>query len=105
MSLYPDLREPRFNLRQVTKELLLLEDHLADRRKLCAECIAKHALKAEAFVDEAKALDTSGEWADELATASEAIDQIQNALKAGHAPPHVAAIVRALRKRIQPQVW
>jgi hypothetical protein len=47
-----DLHNPRYNLRSLVKELLLLEDHLACQEKQCRECILKHALKAEGLAEE-----------------------------------------------------
>jgi hypothetical protein len=51
-----DMHDPRFNVRQLVKELLLLEDHLSTPERQCKECIVKHALKSEAWVDEALTL-------------------------------------------------
>ena len=55
-----DLTHPRFNLREVTKHLVLLEDHCAHPYKHCPDCIRKHLLTIEAFAEEAVSLDTLG---------------------------------------------
>ena len=54
------LLHPRFNLREVAKQLLLLEDHLAHPYKHCPDCIRKHLMTAESLAEEATALDKVG---------------------------------------------
>jgi hypothetical protein len=50
------LMDPRFNLREVAKQLLLLEDHLAQPQRRCNDCIRKHFAMAEALCEEALTL-------------------------------------------------
>lgn len=59
-SLYPVL-DPRFNLREVAKHMILLEDHLFQTKRRCDDCINKHRLTLEAFLEEALTLDKTGE--------------------------------------------
>jgi len=59
-DLYPVL-DPRFNLREVAKHMILLEDHLFQTKRRCDDCINKHRLTLEAFLEEALTLDKSGE--------------------------------------------
>jgi len=54
------LMQPQFNLREVAKQMLLLEDHLQHPYKHCPDCIRKHLMTIEAFSEEAVALDTVG---------------------------------------------
>jgi hypothetical protein len=58
-SLFP-LMDPKFNLREVTKQLILLEDHLNHVKKRCDDCIKKHGLFIEGLMEEAIALDKNG---------------------------------------------
>lgn len=58
-SLFPVL-DPNFNLREVAKQLLLLEDHLFHEGKRCQDCIRKHMLTIEALLEEAITLDKGG---------------------------------------------
>ncbi len=58
------LLHPRFNLREVAKQLLLLEDHLQHPYKHCPDCIRKHLMTAEAFAEEATTLDKVGIYRD-----------------------------------------
>ena len=57
-----DLASAKFNLREVAKQLILLEDHLVTPGKNCQDCIRKHRLAAEAFAEEALSLDGAGEY-------------------------------------------
>lgn len=60
-NLYPIL-DPRFNLRESAKHLILLEDHLFHEGKRCRDCILKHLLTIEGFLEEAITLDKKGEY-------------------------------------------
>ena len=54
------LHDPEFNLREIAKQMLLLEEHLFHPHKLCPDCVRKHLLTIEALADEMAALiDTS----------------------------------------------
>jgi len=57
-KLLPILDE-RFNVREVIKNILLLEDHLLDKRRRCSDCCKKHLLLIEAFLEEAITLSKS----------------------------------------------
>lgn len=54
--------DPRFNLREAAKQLILLEDHLFHPERRCDDCINKHRLTLEAFLEEAITLDKTGEY-------------------------------------------
>lgn len=47
----PVLR-PAFNMREIVKQLILLEDHMFHAKKRCPDCIKKHALTIEALAEE-----------------------------------------------------
>lgn len=49
--------EPAFNLREIAKQMLLLEAHLAVPRQRCADCIRKHYATIEALAEEGASLD------------------------------------------------
>jgi hypothetical protein len=55
-KLYPVL-DPRFNMREVSKQCLLLEDHLNNDRKRCFDCIRKHFLIVDGLLEEAISLE------------------------------------------------
>jgi hypothetical protein len=60
MHLLPIL-EPKYNMREITKNMLLLEDHLFQRNKRCNQCIKKHFLTVEALAEEMITLDKNQE--------------------------------------------
>lgn len=54
--------DPLHNLREIAKQLLLLENHLCNPARRCGDCIAKHLLTMEAFAEEAAELDKGGRF-------------------------------------------
>ena len=46
-----------YNIKEIVKNSLLLEDHLNQKRKRCQDCISKHLLLLEAYADELVSLD------------------------------------------------
>ena len=54
--------DPLFNLREACKNMLALEDHLHDARHRCIQCIKKHFMIVELFLDEALGLDRYGKY-------------------------------------------
>lgn len=55
-SLLP-VMNPLFNMREICKQSILLEDHLFQKEKRCHDCICKHFLTIEALAEEAITLD------------------------------------------------
>jgi hypothetical protein len=63
------LFNPKYNLREMCKEAVLLEDHLSHSEKRCDDCITKHFLKLEGLAEEAITLDDKGvlpHWFDSI---------------------------------------
>ena len=58
--------DPKFNLREVAKNCILLEDHLFHYGKRCSDCIKKHSLMIEGFLEEGLTLDKNREHTDEF---------------------------------------
>lgn len=57
---HPDLLpvlDCRFNLREICKQCILLEDHLSHDQKRCVDCCIKHFLALEGLCEEAVTLD------------------------------------------------
>ena len=52
-----NIMDPRFNLREAAKNCILLEDHLTHSGKQCSDCIKKHILMIEGFLEEGLTLD------------------------------------------------
>jgi hypothetical protein len=99
------LQDPLFNLREVCKQLLLLEDHLFHKEKQCPDCIRKHLLMIEALADEAVALDPIGLYVQTGCINSEMARTWAEQLCDGRDPTNVADQVRAWRKRMTPMVF
>jgi hypothetical protein len=55
-NLHPIL-DPKFNMRETAKQCLLLEDHLNNIKKRCFDCIRKHFLIIDGFLEEAVSLE------------------------------------------------
>lgn len=99
------LTHPAFNLREIVKQMVLLEDHLLHPYKLCADCVRKHLLTIEAFAEEAVTLDQPNGFFTEPGEgiADRARHWIENFLD-GRPPAELAQEVRALRKTLSPMV-
>jgi len=95
-----DVFDPRHNLREMAKEFLLLEDHLAQPAKHCPDCIRKHLLKAEALAEEAVQLDRDGSMRARLVPLPGQIRNIQRAFLADTDRNKLQQEVRVLRKQL-----
>lgn len=54
--------DPLFNMREICKQCVLIEDHLNNKDKFCLDCLTKHSLMIEALSEEAVGLDTEGKY-------------------------------------------
>ena len=54
--------DPLFNMREVCKQCILLEDHLFQTKKRCLDCQLKHMLSIEALTEEAITLDKENKF-------------------------------------------
>ena len=93
-----DVFDPRHNLREMAKELILLEDHLAQPAKHCPDCIRKHLLKSEALAEEAVQLDEDGSQQERLRPLPGQIRNLQRAFLANADRNALQQQVRQLRK-------
>lgn len=102
------LQSPIFNLREVCKHLLLLEDHLNNPRKRCPDCIRKHFLTAEAFLEESVSLGDSdelelrGELASQASDYAAQLHELGDLWNSGGDPCEVAQGLRSIRKELLP---
>lgn len=60
------IMDPKFNLREAAKNCILLEDHLTHSGKQCKDCIKKHCLMIEGFLEEGLTLDKKREHKQEF---------------------------------------
>lgn len=51
--------DPRYNMQQIVKQSILLEEHLANKNKRCRDCITKHFLHIIGLAEEAQMLATN----------------------------------------------
>lgn len=70
--------DPKFNLREVAKQMILLEDHLFQASRRCDDCINKHRLTLEAFLEEAITLDKTGEHYHSINSTLKSFKEIMN---------------------------
>lgn len=71
------LLEPMFNVLELQKQMLLLQDHLSDRSLRCPSCIIKHTLFSEALIEEALGLDCVGKHCVKLRKLLKLVQQIR----------------------------
>lgn len=76
MGLLP-IMNPLFNLREICKQMSLLEDHLNNPRKRCRDCIRKHFLTIEALFEEAVSLDRDFKYGENLDGKAQEIRDLQ----------------------------
>jgi hypothetical protein len=99
--------ESNFNLREICKQSILLEDHLSQKDKRCLDCIVKHFLALEGLSEEAITLDKNGLYKKELENLPNEIREIQ---KFWFSNPEMnshqtAQKLREIRKRFQTNVF
>ena len=111
-ELYPIL-DPMFNLREVAKHLILLEDHLFHSGKRCTQCIIKHLLTIEAFLEEAITLDKEQKYTSKINniytrfknTQKSIHDRIDNDSLTSRFCENVAQQLRDIRKPISLETY
>ena len=92
--------EPKHNIREAAKQLLLLEDHLSQPEKFCPDCIRKHLLGAEAFAEEAITLDRDGSHQAMLKGLPDKIRGLSQSFLGDDDRQALAQRVRVLRKEL-----
>ena len=91
--------EPTYNMREVCKQLCLIEDHLNQRDKRCADCIRKHFLTIEGLIEEGIGLDKEAEHHADLQKGLDLVRGAQKCWNDGKKPePAIAQELRVLRK-------
>ena len=53
------IMDPAYNMKEVCKQSVLLEEHLMNQKKRCSDCITKHFLLITGYVEEAVGLATN----------------------------------------------
>jgi hypothetical protein len=75
-SLLPVL-DCNYNLREICKQCILLEDHLTQKEKRCEDCCIKHFLAIEALSEEALSLDKEQQYLAKIEELPNKIRKIQ----------------------------
>ncbi len=95
--------DPRFNMREMCKQSVLLEDHLFQKEKRCHDCIIKHFLTIEGLAEEAITLDKDHKYP-ELNDIPPKVRKIAKKYidnyKDPKQPPIIAQELRELRKNM-----
>ena len=56
-AIYP-VSDPKYNMTQIIKQSILLEEHITNKNKRCKDCITKHFLHIIGLIEEAQMLAT-----------------------------------------------
>lgn len=75
------IMDPKFNLREVAKHLILLEDHLFHKGKRCGDCILKHLYTIDGFLDEGITLDKEKKYIDTTVKTQNNFKQVSKELE------------------------
>lgn len=97
---------PLFNLREIAKNMILLEDHLTHNYKFCPDCIRKHFLTIEALADEAITLNpTDKPLFDKITALLKTIRTWETMFANNTNPLLLASQIRTVRKILVPQIF
>lgn len=100
--------DPRFNLREICKQCVLLEDHLTHDDKRCTDCCTKHFLALEGLAEECLTLDKQGILTDDVKTLPRKIRELQLMWIKNPSPSKCTEIsqkLREIRKQFQEQTF
>lgn len=92
------LMQTSFNLRECTKQMILLEDHLNVPDKDCYDCQRKHFLNIEALAEEGEGLNGTDEDKKECEQLAVFIRECSKKLASGYDKPTLAQEIRKIRK-------
>jgi hypothetical protein len=92
------ISDPRTSNREAAKHCIMLEEHLQIPAKRCPDCIQKHFLAVEGYVEEAITLDGAGQFTNPHLARS--VKMLEGSWRKGVNPVEVAQQVRRLRKRL-----
>lgn len=96
--------DPMYNMREICKQCILLEDHLTHKRKRCQDCIMKHQLTIEALAEEAVSLDKHSKYP-EIRNLPDTIRTIEKQFKQTKNYHKTAQRLRQIRKYLMPKCF
>jgi uncharacterized protein YxeA len=91
--------DPMFNLREICKQIILLEDHLFQKGKRCKDCISKHFLYLEGLAEEAITLDNKMDYVKLLENLPDEFRILQKEYLKNIDPFIIAQKLRTVRKK------
>jgi uncharacterized protein YxeA len=91
--------DPLFNLREICKQIILLEDHLSHKGKRCYDCISKHFLYLEGLSEEAITLDVDRKYLDKLENLPDEFRSLQKEFLNKVDPLIISQSLRKIRKK------
>jgi hypothetical protein len=77
------LFDPKFNVVEAIKNMILLEDHLFHPKRRCQDCIRKHCLSILGFLEEAISLDTQKQHTQVLESTQSEFNKVYQRISAG----------------------
>lgn len=93
--------DTNFNLREICKQCILLEDHLTQKEKRCVDCCIKHFLAIEALSEEALSLDKDKQVFDKIEYLPNKIREIQKKWVENKENSHECSqMLRSIRKEL-----
>ena len=92
--------DPAFNIREVVKNILLLENHIMHKENRCLQCLRKHSLLIEAFLEEAITIDKKCKYIDLIKPIITNARKIQQLILGGR--KNYFDIVKLLRRMRKP---
>lgn len=97
--------DPCFNMREICKQSILLEDHLFQESKSCTDCIRKHFLCLEGLAEEAITLDKNNEYKFSKMKLPDKLRQIQKEYMAHKDNEKCAQALRQIRKPLMAKYY
>jgi hypothetical protein len=94
-----------FNMREISKNCALLEEHLNQKSKRCEDCIKKHFLILEGLAEEAISLDSKNEYKISEMDLPDKLRKIQKEYIASKDAEKVAQELRQIRKPLMEKFY
>lgn len=89
--------DPKYNMQQIVKQSILLEEHINNERKRCTDCITKHFLHIIGLAEEAVSLDPDAEC---YKSVPETYSAIFDAWREDNSDHNVPKELRKMRKKL-----
>lgn len=98
------VNDPFFNLKEIVKQMVLLEDHLFHEQKRCRECITKHFITIIGLAEEGLTLDADRMFEADFQKILKETTELQEFLHKTNDFDSVALKLRNLRKSFMSKV-